>query len=228
MNENEKRKQELQEAIARWENEINTVWKDKNTQAAQDEVRNLRNLIANARREIDTIDGNVQQSNTVDDRNPEDVLKSLKTEKERSDAEKGRLKLSIERLKEERQDYTNNKDLYDEYTKKIEEVENELANLEMSQTEKYKRITTLKINIEGLKEKRENSKENKEAYDKYTETIKKLEKEYDELIKKEEEKEKNIKILTKGRMQEEADKKEIENEIKKKEIEIAEKNNQKY
>ena len=222
MNENEKRKQELQEAIARWENEINTVWKDKNTQAAQDEVRNLRNLIANARREIDTIDGNVQQSNTVDDRNPEDVLKSLKTEKERSDAEKGRLKLSIERLKEERQDYTNNKDLYDEYTKKIEEVENELANLEMSQTEKYKRITTLKINIEGLKEKRENSKENKEAYDKYTETIKKLEKEYDELIKKEEEKEKNIKILTKGRMQEEADKKEIENEIKKKELEIAE------
>lgn len=222
MNENEKRKQELQEAIERWENEIETVWKDKTTQAAQDEVRNLRNLIANARREIDEIDGNVQQNTPTDDRDPEEVLRTLKTEKERQNAEKGRLRLSIERLKEEREDYTGNKDLYDEYTRKIEETEKELARAEMSQTDRYKRITTLRISIEGLKERREKQKDNKLAYEGFTNTIEKLEKEYEELTKIEEEREKNIKLLTKGRMKEEEAKREIEAQIRKKQQEISE------
>ena len=171
MNGNEKRKQELQEAIARWENEINTVWKDKNTQAAQDEVRNLRNLIYNARREINEIDGVVQEN--LDEIDPKELLDNLKNEKENKEVSKKRLRLSIERLKEEREDYKGNKDLYDEYTKKINETEKELEELE-----------------------------NKE--------------------KSREEIDKNLRILTKGRMQEEKEKREIENEIKKKQLEIAE------
>ena len=171
MNENEKRKQELQEAIVRWENEINTVWKDKNTQAAQDEVRNLRNLIYNARREINEIDGVVQEN--LDEIDPKELLDNLKNEKENKEVSKNRLRLSIERLKEEREDYKGNKDLYDEYTKKINETEKELEELE-----------------------------NKE--------------------KSREEIDKNLRILTKGRMQEEKEKREIENEIKKKQLEIAE------
>ena len=222
MEENQKKIEELNASIKNWQEEIDNVWSKRNTNASQDEIRNLRNLINNAKREIDRLEGNENVVTQTSEVNPEEVLKKVQKEKESETAEKGRLKLSIERLKEERKDYTGNKDLYDEYTRKIEEVEKELGKLEMTQTEKYERITTLKINLDGLKEKREKFVDNKEKYEEYTKIIEKVEKEYEELIKKEEEKEKNIKILTKGKIQEEKEKKEIESAIKKKQLQISE------
>ena len=222
MNENEKKIEELNASMEKWQDEIDNIWSKQNTAAAQDEIRNLKNLINNAKREISELEGNEQGQSQVEEINPEDILENLKSEEEREINEKGRLKSSLERLNEEREDYKDNNDLYEEYTRKIEEVEKELGKLEMSQTEKYKRITTLKINLEGLKEKREKFKDNKDEYEKYTKTISEVEKEYEQLLKKEEEKEKNIKILTRGKTQEEKEKSEIEKEINKKQQEISE------
>ena len=125
---NEERKEQLLKNIENWEKELNEVWRDTNTDAAEVERRNLRNLIYNARREIDEIDGVVQEN--LDEIDPEELLNNLKNEKENEEVSKNRLKLSIERLKEEREDYKGNKDLYDEYTKKINETEKELEELE--------------------------------------------------------------------------------------------------
>ena len=171
MNENEGKKNELINSIENWQKEIDTVWSKQNTEAAKDEVRNLKNLIYNARREIDEIDGVSQDG--LEEVDPEELLNSLNNEKVNVELAKNKLELSMERLLSEREDYKDNKDLYEEYTKKIEEIENELKEIE-----------------------------NKEQT--------------------QEEKDKNIKILTKGRMQEEKEKKEIENEINKKQLEIAE------
>ena len=168
---NDERRKQLLQKIEQWEKELNDVWKDTNTDAAEVERRNLRNLINNARREIDEIDGNVQDS--LEEINPEELLENLKNKESSIEATKNRLKLSIERLKEERKDYTDNKNLYDEYSKKINEVQKELEDLE----------------------KKENNLE---------------------------EKDKNLKILTKGRMNEEKNRKEIENQIRKKQQEISE------
>ena len=171
MNENEEKKNELMNSIEKWQKEIDTIWSKQNTDAAKDEVRNLRDLIYNARREINEIDGVSQDD--LEKVNPEELLNSLNDEKMNDELTKNKLKLSMERLLSEREDYKDNKDLYEEYTKKIEEIENELKEIE-----------------------------NKEQT--------------------QEEKDKNIKILTKGKMQEEKEKKEIENEINKKQLEIAE------
>ncbi|WP_405315481.1 hypothetical protein [Faecalibacillus faecis] len=168
---NEERKEQLLKNIENWEKELNEVWRDTNTDAAEVERRNLRNLIYNARREIDEIDGVVQEN--LDEIDPEKLLNNLKNEKENNEVSKNRFKLSIERLKEEREDYKDNKDLYDEYTKKINETEKELEELE-----------------------------NKE--------------------KSSEEIDKNLRILTKGRMQQEAEKRKIESEIRRKLQEISE------
>ena len=168
---NEERKEQLLKNIENWEKELNEVWRDTNTDAAEVERRNLRNLIYNARREIDEIDGVVQEN--LDEIDPEELLNNLKNEKENEEVSKNRLKLSIERLKEEREDYKGNKDLYDEYTKKINETEKELEELE-----------------------------NKE--------------------KSREEIDKKLRILTKGRMQQETEKRRIESEIRRKLQEISE------
>ena len=168
---NEERKEQLIKNIENWEKELNEVWRDTNTDAAEVERRNLRNLIYNARREIDEIDGVVQEN--LDEIDPEKLLNNLKNEKENNEVSKNRFKLSIERLKEEREDYKDNKDLYDEYTKKINETEKELEELE-----------------------------NKE--------------------KSREEIDKNLRILTKGRMQQETEKRKIESEIRRKLQEISE------
>ena len=46
---NEERKEQLLKNIENWEKELNEVWRDTNTDAAEVERRNLRNLIYNAR-----------------------------------------------------------------------------------------------------------------------------------------------------------------------------------
>ena len=168
MSSEEKRKQ-LLDNIEKWEKELNEVWKDTNTDAAEVERRNLRNLIYNARREIDEIDGRTQTS--LDELDPEELLENLKNDDK--EVSKNRLKLRIERLKEERKDYKDNKSLYDEYTKKINEIEKELTEIE-------------------------NSKQSSEEMDK------------------------NLRILTKGRMREEAERRNIEKVIRKKLQEISE------
>ena len=93
---NEERKEQLLKNIENWEKELNEVWRDTNTDAAEVERRNLRNLIYNARREIDEIDGVVVQEN-LDEIAPEELLNNLKNEKENKEVSKNRLILSIER-----------------------------------------------------------------------------------------------------------------------------------
>ena len=167
---NEERIEQLQKNIEKWEKELNEVWRDTNTDAAEVERRNLRNLIANARREIDQLNGVVQDN--LDDMDPEKLLEQLKAEKKDREATINRLKLHIERLKEEREDYKNNKSLYNEYTKKINETQKELRELQKA--------------------------------------------------KSREEKDKNLRILTRGRMQQEAERRRIESEIRRKLQEISE------
>ena len=145
---NEERKEQLLKNIENWEKELNEVWRDTNTDAAEVERRNLRNLIYNARREIDEIDGVVVQEN-LDEIAPEELLNNLKNEKENKEVSKNRLILSIERLQEEREDYKGNKDLYDEYTKKINEIEKELEELENKEKSREEIDKKLRILTKG-------------------------------------------------------------------------------
>ena len=170
MPENKDKIKEIQENIQKWENELEEVWKDKNTDAAEVERRNLRNYIANARREIAELEGNKVEGQGKEEIKPEELLKDLKEEKEtkaqadsKKNAEKNRIKLEIERLKEEREDYKNDKSIYEEYGKKIEELEGRLEDEkeeEKTQEQKDAQIKTLtqgRMNVE--KEIQETEKE---------------------------------------------------------------------
>ena len=170
MPENKDKIKEIQENIQKWENELEEVWKDKNTDAAEVERRNLRNYIANAKKEIEELEGNKVEGQGKEEIKPEELLKDLKEEKEtkaqadsKKNAEKNRIKLEIERLKEEREDYKNDKSIYEEYGKKIEELEGRLEDEkeeEKTQEQKDAQIKTLtqgRMNVE--KEIQETEKE---------------------------------------------------------------------
>ena len=172
----EERINELEENIKKWREELDTVWKGKDTDAAEVERRNLRNLINNAQREINQLKGiETPEEGQEVSQSPEELLEELKNGKENDEKEKRRLNLSIERLEEEKEAYesqknTAYKDIYKEYEDKIKGMKEELEKLE-------------KKEIEGKDEK--------------------------------------IKILTQGRMKEEAGIREIEKKIRQKEQEIA-------
>ena len=174
----EERINELEENIKAWQKELQEVWSGRDTDAAEVERRNLRNLINNAQRELNQLKGiDVPKEGQEVSQSPEDLLEELKNGKENDEKEKRRLNLSIERLEEEKEAYASQKnaaykDIYKEYEDKIKGMKEELEELE-------------KKEIEGKDEK--------------------------------------IKILTQGRMKEEAEINDIEKEIRRKENEIRQK-----
>ena len=135
----EERINELEENIKNWKKELDTVWKGKDTDAAEVERRNLNNLIRNAQREINQLKGievNVEETK----KSPEDLLEELKNGKENDEKEKRRLNLSIERLEEEKEVYASQKntaykDIYKEYEDKIKGMKEELEKLEKKEIE---------------------------------------------------------------------------------------------
>ena len=148
--EKEKRINELEENIKAWREELNTVWQGKDTDAAEVEKRNLRDLINNAEREIDQLKSNDNKSNdnkSNDNKreqevsqSPEDLLEELKNGKENDEKEKRRLNLSIEKLEEEKEAYASQKntaykDIYKEYEDKIKGMKEELEKLEKKEIE---------------------------------------------------------------------------------------------
>ena len=100
----EERIKALEENIKTWREELDTVWQGRDTDAAEVERRNLRDLINNAEREINQLRGNAEIVNE----NPEERFNKLKEEFEKikqgnSDdklVEINKLKLQIERMKE--------------------------------------------------------------------------------------------------------------------------------
>ena len=127
--------EELKEKIEKWQEELETVWTGKETDAAEVERRNLRNLIANAKREIEEIE-NPKTQNELG--NSFDALKKEYEDIKKKDADKklqiNRLKNRIDKLTDERENYaslknSSYKDIYDEYTKQIEEAEKEIKEL---------------------------------------------------------------------------------------------------
>ena len=174
----EERINELEENIKAWQKELQEVWSGRDTDAAEVERRNLRNLINNAQRELNQLKGiDVPKEGQEVSQSPENLLEELKNGKENDEKEKRRLNLSIERLEEEKEAYASQKnaaykDIYKEYEDKIKGMKEELEELE-------------KKEIEGKDEK--------------------------------------IKILTQGRMKEEAEINDIEKEIRRKENEIRQK-----
>ena len=174
----EERINELEENIKAWQKELQEVWSGRDTDAAEVERRNLRNLINNAQRELNQLKGiDVPKEGQEVSQSPENLLEELKNGKENDEKEKRRLNLSIERLEEEKEAYASQKnaaykDIYKEYEEKIKGMKEELEELE-------------KKEIEGKDEK--------------------------------------IKILTQGRMKEEAEINDIEKEIRRKENEIRQK-----
>ena len=167
---------ELEENIKAWQKELEEVWNGKDTDVAEMERGNLRNLINNAQREINQLKGiDMPEEGQEVSQSPEDLLEELKNGKENDEKEKRRLNLSIEKLEEEKEAYASQKntaykDIYKEYEDKIKGMKEELEELE-------------KKEIEGKDEK--------------------------------------IKILTQGRMKEEAAIRDIEKKIRDKEKEIA-------
>ena len=156
--------EELKEKIEKWQEELETVWAGKETDAAEVERRNLRNLISNAKKEIEEIENPKKQTELG---NSFDALKKEYEDIKKKDADKklqiNRLKNRIDKLTDERENYaslknTSYKDIYDEYTKQIEETEKEIKELEKEpQAEKDKKlraITALRMEYEKqIKEK---------------------------------------------------------------------------
>ena len=153
--EDEDKIKELEENIKKWREELNTVWKGKDTDAARTERRNLNNLIMNAEREINKLKGiEVETVST----SPEDIKKAI-ADMRNIMGEKGRLKISIEKLEEEKKIYENPKnkeyeEMYKEYDKKIEKAKQELKEIEKK--EKEVRDKSLKVLTQAkMKEEKE-------------------------------------------------------------------------
>ena len=152
----EERINELEENIKSWREELDTVWKGKETDVAEVERRNLRNLIKDAEREINKLKG--IEENEISG-NPEELLEELKNGKESREKEKRRLELSIERLEEEKEAYasqknTSYKDIYKEYEEKIEGMKKELEEIEGKEIEG--KDEKIKVLTQGrMKEERE-------------------------------------------------------------------------
>lgn len=148
--------EELKKKIEKWQEELDTVWSGKDTDAAEVERRNLRDLISNAKKEIEEIENPKSQNELgenfealkekYDDMKQEEADKELKINK---------LKLKINKLTDERENYAalknlSYKDIYDEYTKNIEEAKKEIEELEKEEPQeekdkKIKEVTALRI-----------------------------------------------------------------------------------
>ena len=130
MEDNKEKIEELEKRIAEWQEELDTVWKDRNTDAAEVERRNLRNLISRSQKEIDELNGKVSEGEVkpVEETLKEikDLKKALEEEKKDLSREIKILKNELEKLEEEKTIYEGGKNIayegiYEEYNKKIEE-----------------------------------------------------------------------------------------------------------
>ena len=204
--EKEKRINELEENIKAWREELNTVWQGRDTDAAEVERRNLRDLINNAEREIDQLRGNAEIVNE----NPEERFNKLKEEFEKikqgnSDdklVEINKLKLQIERMKEERENYasrknTEYKEIYDAYTKGTDRKEKVIVTDEKTGEQKEEEKTIHSKGIEDLEKdleqlEKEYEKGKSGERDKNIRAVTALRQEYDKQIK---DKEKEIRKI---------------------------------
>lgn len=163
----EGRVEELKEKIEKWQEELDTIWKDKDTDAAEVERRNLRNLINQAKREIDEIENGPKEEEKID---LEKEFEEIKKSKDNKESEKNRLKLHIEKLREEQENYSSRKntsyrEIYDEYEKQIKESEKKLEELEKEESweekdKKLKTCTQLRMKYEkDIKEKEKEIRE---------------------------------------------------------------------
>lgn len=163
----EGRVEELKEKIEKWQEELDTIWKDKDTDAAEVERRNLRNLINQAKREIDEIENGPKEEEKID---LEKEFEEIKKSKDNKESEKNRLKLHIEKLREEQENYSTRKntsyrEIYDEYEKQIKESEKKLEELEKEESgeekdKKLKTCTQLRMKYEkDIKEKEKEIRE---------------------------------------------------------------------
>ena len=148
MEENKERIEELEKNIANWQEELDTVWNGKNTDVAEVERRNLKNLIDNAKKEIDELKGIEKSEENLQD--PIELLEELKAEKDKNEREKSELERHLARLEEERENYASKKnssykDIYDEYTSQIDKIKEKLEKMEQEKEDedKDRKIRTL-------------------------------------------------------------------------------------
>lgn len=139
----ENRKQELQKHIEEWQEEIEENWKGKESEVAKEEIRNLQNLIYNARKEIEQLDGIVEEAG----QDPKELLDELKNKKEMQEKEKSELMRHIARLEEERANYDG--DIYEEYTKQINDAKEKVDAIEKLQQEEENRDAKIKTLTKG-------------------------------------------------------------------------------
>lgn len=137
---NEQRIGELEENIKKWQKEYDEIWREKNTPAAEVERRNLQNLINNAKRKINELKG--IEENDIEDFDLSEFKEKmaiLKSTKMPNEEKVNRLLLQKERLIEEQKDYAKpkngvyqnwQKEIYQEYQHKIEEIDKEIENYE--------------------------------------------------------------------------------------------------
>ena len=91
---------ELEENIKAWQKELEEVWSGKDTDAAEVERRNLRNLINNAQKEINQLKGiDMPEEGKEVSQSPEELLEELKNGKENDEKEKRRLNTYIKNMK---------------------------------------------------------------------------------------------------------------------------------
>lgn len=202
----EERIKALEENIKTWREELDTVWQGRDTDAAEVERRNLRDLINNAEREINQLRGNAEIVNE----NPEERFNKLKEEFEKikqgnSDdklVEINKLKLQIERMKEERENYasrknTEYKEIYDAYTKGTDRKEKVIVTDEKTGEQKEEEKTIHSKGIEDLEKdleqlEKEYEKGKSGERDKNIRAVTALRQEYDKQIK---DKEKEIREI---------------------------------
>ncbi len=158
MEENKKRIEELTNYIAKWQEELDTVWKGKESEAAEVERRNLKDLISNAQKEIDELNGIDRIGKIKQD--PKDLLEQLKQEKENGKKEKieltnltRNLAKNIEELKEMKKqgmvkqaDY---EEIYGKYEKDMNEIKEKLEKLEEGDKDQEKKDFQIRVLTKG-------------------------------------------------------------------------------
>lgn len=92
----EKKIEELKNKIEKWQEELDTVWAGKDTDAAEVERRNLMNLINNAKNEINEIENGPAPKESIEDL--EKKFEDIKSGKSEKTVKINRLKMHIEKL----------------------------------------------------------------------------------------------------------------------------------
>ena len=152
MEENKERIEYLEKSIATWQEELDNVWNGKYTDAADIERRNLKNLINNAKSEIDELKGITKTEDNEQD--PKELLEQLKKEKETKAKEKAELERHLGRLEEERENYeskknTSYKDIYEEYTAQIDDIKEKLEKMEKEEKDAEVKDAEIKVLTKG-------------------------------------------------------------------------------